>query len=195
MSDLPVVNDAAEWNARSVEHRHGKFPSFAFYSSVANAITTKPELMTVPIDDHAIVRGHAVFDTCTLIDGRLYRLNIHIRRLLDSAAAARIPLPFAGDADANGKRIAEIIARTCAVSGRCEFASIRYWLSAGYGNLSVTPSGCTSTFYCLVHTSLPFPKEWSTVGISEVTFSHARSFPLRNVRSLLFFTPLAPSGP
>ena len=65
--------------------------------------------------------------------------------------------------------MAEIIARTCAASGQHEFASIRYWLSAGYGNLSVTPSGCTSTFYVLVHTSLPFPKEWSSVGIADVT--------------------------
>ena len=46
----------------------------------------------LPIDDHAIVRGHAVFDTCTLRGGRLYRLEIHLERLLASSKPARILL-------------------------------------------------------------------------------------------------------
>lgn len=33
---------------------------YAFYSSVLNGITTEKSLMTVPIDDHMVHRGHAV---------------------------------------------------------------------------------------------------------------------------------------
>eukprot|EP00966_Prymnesium_polylepis_P246130 5693213-Prymnesium_polylepis.1 len=54
--------------------------------------------MTLPIDDHAIVRGHAVFDTASLVGGRLYRLEAHLQRLLKSASAARLKLPFGEDA-------------------------------------------------------------------------------------------------
>ena len=64
-----TVNSAEEWAALGAARsgtRPGDVGLFAFYSSVAGAITTAPELMTLPIDDHAIVRGHAVFDTCTL---------------------------------------------------------------------------------------------------------------------------------
>jgi hypothetical protein len=35
-------------------------------------------LMTVPIDDHMVHRGHAVFDTATLTHGRVYRLDVHL---------------------------------------------------------------------------------------------------------------------
>ena len=47
--------------------------------------------MAIPIDDHAIVRGHAVFDTCSLVNGRMYRLQIHLDRMFASASAARLP--------------------------------------------------------------------------------------------------------
>merc|ERR1719436_240739 len=66
----------------------------AIYSSLVDAIVTDPELMAMPIHDHAIVRGHAVFDTCTVAGGRLYRVDIHLDRHIASAQKARIPLPF-----------------------------------------------------------------------------------------------------
>ena len=34
---------------------------------------TDPALMTIPLDDHMAHRGHAVFDTCTLVDGKVSR--------------------------------------------------------------------------------------------------------------------------
>ena len=78
-SSLPVVADAVDWacllRGRASAGIH------AFYSSVAGAVTTAPECMCMPIDDHAIVRGHAVFDTATLAEGRLYRLEAHLERL------------------------------------------------------------------------------------------------------------------
>ena len=104
-----TVNSAEEWAALGAARsgtRPGEVGLFAFYSSVAGAITTAPELMTLPIDDHAIVRGHAVFDTCTLAAGRMYRLGIHLQRFLQSARAARIPLPYGDDDAANVRQMA-----------------------------------------------------------------------------------------
>lgn len=66
----------------------------AMYSSLVNGIVTDPELMTVNVFDHAIVRGHAVFDTATVSCGRIYRLSAHLDRLLSGAERARIPLPY-----------------------------------------------------------------------------------------------------
>ena len=48
--DLPVVNDAAAWAGRLAAKRTGREGYFAFYSSVAGAITTEAALMTIPID-------------------------------------------------------------------------------------------------------------------------------------------------
>lgn len=137
---------------------------YAFYSSVTGRTTTDPSLMVLPIDDHAIVRGHAVFDTCTLRGGRLYRLDIHLERLLASAKAARIPLPAAWDA----AHFADRIAAAVAASGRRD-ADVRFWLSAGPGNLGVTPAGCATSFYVLVFGGLPLPSSWARDGIAEAT--------------------------
>eukprot|EP00965_Chrysotila_dentata_P261201 6214174-Pleurochrysis_carterae.AAC.4 len=124
--------------------------------------------MSVPIDDHIIVRGHAVFDTASLCAGRLYRLQIHLRRLIDSAAKARLKLPFGPDTNANIERMTQIICATCLASGQ-KGANVRYWLTAGPGNLGVTPSGCVPSFYVLVFAALPFDKSWSMSGIREAT--------------------------
>jgi hypothetical protein len=66
---------------------------YAMYSSILGGIVTDPGLMVLPLDDHMVHRGHAVFDTATLTDGMLYQLDPHLDRLLRSAQMARIKLP------------------------------------------------------------------------------------------------------
>ena len=51
-------------------------------------------LYTIPIDDHAIVRGHAVFDTATVVQGYLYRHRVHVDRFFESASKAGLGLEF-----------------------------------------------------------------------------------------------------
>lgn len=108
---------------------------FAFYSSVTDAITTDPACMVVPVDDHMVHRGHAVFDTANLGGGRVYGLSFHIERLLRSAARARI------EHDYDAATIKSIILHTVAASGVTDDAIIRYWLSAGRGNFGISPKG------------------------------------------------------
>ena len=51
-------------------------------------------LYAIPIDDHAIVRGHAVFDTATVVKGYLYRHRTHVDRFFESAEKAGLSLDF-----------------------------------------------------------------------------------------------------
>ena len=51
-------------------------------------------LYTIPIDDHAIVRGHSVFDTATVVQGYLYRHRVHVDRFFESASKAGLSLEF-----------------------------------------------------------------------------------------------------
>ena len=167
---IEVDNDPCTW-AAAADRISLSSDFFAFYSSTTGRITTDPGLMTVPIDDHAIVRGHAVFDTCTLNGGRLYRLQIHLQRLFSSAASARLPLPFGeGDLEVNRAMMTKIIAAACRASGR-QNADVRFWLTAGTGNLGVTPAGCVPSFYVLVFGGLPMNPKWGTEGISEVSLT------------------------
>lgn len=121
----------------------------AMYSSLVDGIITDPELMALPIDDHAIIRGHAIFDTCTLAGGRVFRLGIHLDRLFKSAKLGRLKLPFGPSEDENRSRMTEIVCQTCVASGLRD-GGVRFFLTAGPGNYGFTPAGCEPAFYCTV---------------------------------------------
>ena len=87
-----------------------------------------------------------MFDTCNVWDGAAYGLTMHLNRLAQSAQMARI-----GDFDK--ERYREIILQTIAATGLRNDVFVRYWLSAGRGDFSVSPSGCKSgpLLYVVVH--------------------------------------------
>src|SRR6478672_7770712 len=64
----------------------------AFYSSQLGGIVTDPALMVIPFDDHMVHRGHGIFDTAALVDGRIYDLEAHLDRFLGSAERSRLAL-------------------------------------------------------------------------------------------------------
>ncbi len=143
---------------------HAKANNFyAMYSSILGGIVTEPALMVLPLDDHMVHRGHAVFDTATLTHGMLYQLEPHLDRLLQSADGARIPLPFPRD------HLRQIILETAAASGKRE-GSIRYWLSAGPGGYGLGPAECVgSTFYVIVFKPEAYPESYYREGIKVVS--------------------------
>ena len=85
---------------------------FAFYSSQLERIVTDPSLMVLPFDDHMVHRGHGIFDTAGLVNGKLYDLDAHLDRFQLSADRSKLRLP-ASRAD-----LREIILKTAAVSGK-----------------------------------------------------------------------------
>lgn len=143
---------------------HSKAANFyAMYSSVLGGIVTDPALMVVPLDDHMVHRGHAVFDTATLAHGMLYQLDLHLERLLRSAELARIRAPFPLE------RLRQIILETAAASDRRD-ASVRYWLSAGPGGFGLGSAEClSSAFYVIVFNQESYPDSYYTEGLRVVT--------------------------
>jgi len=154
---------------------------WAFYSSVLGGITTDPGLFVVPLDDHLVVRGHGVFDTCTLRNGRLYRLDEHLARFEKSMEIARLELP-AGLRE----RLRDIILETAAAAGRPDGA-VRYWAASGPGNFGVTGDGCVGSFYVAVYEDLFPSHSGGPEPIKEVTIPHtlvpAKQPPFSTVKS------------
>ena len=66
---------------------------WAFYSSQLGGIVTDPALMVVPFDDHMVHRGHGVFDTAAIVDGKIYDLEAHLDRFIRSAKTSKLRLP------------------------------------------------------------------------------------------------------
>src|SRR5947207_9422645 len=150
--------------ARLRESVHARATNFyAMYSSVLGGIVTDPALMVLPLDDHMVHRGHAVFDTATLTHGMLYQLDPHLDRLIRSADGARIPLPFTRE------RLRQIILETAAASRQRE-GSVRYWLSAGPGGFGLGPAECVgSSFYVIVFNQELYPASYYTGGMKVIT--------------------------
>jgi len=143
---------------------HSKAANFyAMYSSVLGGIVTDPAFMVLPLDDHMVHRGHAVFDTATLTQGMLYQLDPHLDRLLRSAESACIPPPFPRE------QLRQIILDTAAASRRQE-GSVRYWLSAGPGGFALGPAECVgSSFYVIIFKQEFYPQSYYTEGVKVIT--------------------------
>jgi 4-amino-4-deoxychorismate lyase len=161
--NIPVLK-ADDAIARLRRSSHAKATNYyAMYSSIVGGIITDPALMVLPLDDHMVHRGHAVFDTATLVRGMLYQLDPHLERLVKSANAARISLPSPPE------QLRHIILETVA-AGRQRDGSVRYWLSAGPGGFGLGPSECVaSSFYVIVFNQEIYPETYYTQGMKVIT--------------------------
>jgi 4-amino-4-deoxychorismate lyase len=138
----------------------------AFYSSQLGGIVTDPALMVIPFDDHMVHRGHGIFDTAGIVNGKIYDLEAHLDRFLKSADRSRLPLP------ATRQEMRDIIIRTTAVSGRRD-GSIRYWLTSGPGSLELSPAaGAEPGFFVMIFPGLVYPERYRTEGVRVMTTTY-----------------------
>ncbi len=144
----------------------------AFYSSVWDRIVTNPAQMLVPIDDHMVHRGDAVFEAMRVVAGRVYLLEAHLERLMKSSRAIDLPQVF------NSGKVGDIIARTLQVAVDQEGVApqqfhglVRLFLSRGSGSFSPNPYDCPSPHLYVVITSfVPLAPEKYESGVTAGTF-------------------------
>jgi 4-amino-4-deoxychorismate lyase len=156
---------------------------WAFYSSQFGGIVTDPTLMVIPFDDHMVHRGHGIFDTATLVEGRIYDLEVHLDRFLRSAERSKLRLPV------SRQEMRDIIVRTTAASGRRD-GSIRYWLSSGPGSLELAPAaGAEPGFFVMVFAGLSYPERWYTEGLRVMTTTYPIKAPLYAITKATNYLP------
>lgn len=135
----------------------------AFYSSQLGGVVTDPALMVLPFDDHMVHRGHGIFDTAGIVNGRIYDLEAHLDRFVRSAGRSNLPLY------GSREQMRDIIIKTTALSGRRD-GSIRYWLSSGPGSLELGPAaGAEPGFFVMIFGGLAYPERWTTEGLKVMT--------------------------
>ena len=155
---------------------------WAFYSSQLGGIVTDPALMVVPFDDHMVHRGHGIFDTAAIEDGKIYDLEAHLDRFVRSAGTSKLPLPARDE-------MRDIIVRTAAASGQRN-GSIRYWASAGPGSLGLTPAaGAEPGFFVMIFAGLVYPDTWYTKGLRVMTTTYPIKPPLYAVTKSTNYLP------
>src|SRR6187401_3632852 len=155
----------------------------AFYSSQLGGIVTDPALMVIPFDDHMVHRGHGIFDTAGLIDGRIYDLEAHLDRFLMSAERSKLRVsPSRGE-------MRDIIVKTTAASGTRN-GSIRYWLSSGPGSLELTPAaGAEPGFFVMIFAGLVYPERWNTEGARVMTTTYPIKAPIYAITKATNYLP------
>lgn len=155
----------------------------AFYSSQLGGVVTDPALMVIPFDDHMVHRGHGIFDTARIVNGRIYDLDAHLDRFLKSAERSKLKLP------GTRAEMRDIIIRTTAVSGRRD-GSIRYWLSSGTGSLDLTPvAGADPGFFVMIFAGLVYPDKWKTDGVRVMTTTYPIKPPLYAITKTTNYLP------
>ncbi len=155
----------------------------AFYSSQLGGIVTDPALMLIPFDDHIVHRGHGIFDTAGLVNGRIYDLEAHLDRFERSAERSKLRLPHSRD------EMRDIIVATTAASGRRDGA-IRYWLSSGPGSLELSPAaGAQPGFFVMIFAGLSYPDRWYTDGLKVMTTTYPIKPPLYAITKTTNYLP------
>jgi 4-amino-4-deoxychorismate lyase len=155
----------------------------AFYSSQLGGIVTDPALMVIPFDDHMVHRGHGIFDTAGLVNGRIYDLEAHLDRFLGSAERSRLKLFGSREA------MRDIIIRTTAAS-QLRDGAIRYWLSSGPGSLELSPAaGAQPGFFVMIFGGLSYPERWYTEGLRVMTTTYPIKPPLYAITKATNYLP------
>jgi 4-amino-4-deoxychorismate lyase len=155
----------------------------AFYSSQLGGVVTDPALMVIPFDDHMVHRGHGIFDTAGLVEGRIYDLEAHLDRFLRSAERSKLAL--AGSRE----EMRDIIVKTAAASGQRDGA-IRYWLSSGPGSLELSPAaGAQPGFFVIIFGGLAYPDRWYTQGLRVMTTTYPIKPPLYAITKATNYLP------
>jgi 4-amino-4-deoxychorismate lyase len=156
---------------------------FSFYSSQLGGIVTDPALMVLPFDDHMVHRGHGIFDTAGLINGKIYDLEAHLDRFLLSAERSKLRV------SPSRAEMRDIIIQTTAASGRRD-GSIRYWLSSGPGSLELTPAaGSEPGFFVMVFAGLVYPERWLTQGVKVMTTTYPIKAPIYAITKATNYLP------
>jgi len=157
---IPILN-AHDWCERVMTlPRPGSEKILAFYEHRVGAICHDVRCMLVPMDDHLVHRGDAVFETLLVTERKVINLADHLKRLKYSADGLKLALPCSL-AD-----IEKIILEIARISDVAE-ANIRVLVGRGMGGFGISPDECeTPSLYVVEYVCTPRSELWYAKGLT-----------------------------
>src|SRR6478736_3209424 len=135
----------------------------------------------VSVFDHGLLYGDGVFEGIRFYNGRIFRLEEHIRRLFDSAKAIVLNLPWTQE------EVCKFTCDTVAANGLTD-GYIRLVITRGAGELGLNPYLCpTPSMFIIASTIKLYPEEHYQNGLKIITCATRRPAPaalMPQVRSL-----------
>lgn len=125
----------------------------------------------ISVFDHGLLYGDGVFEGIRIYNGRVFRLEQHIRRLFDCARAIVLNLPWTQE---------EIIRFTCdtVAANQLRDGYIRLVVTRGAGELGLNPYLCPKpSLFIIASTIKLYPDEHYQNGLSIITCATRRPAP------------------
>ena len=125
----------------------------------------------VSVYDHGLLYGDGVFEGIRSYDGRIFKLQTHLRRLFDSAKAIRLTVPY--DLD----RLADAC-HLVVDANQCRDGYVRLCVTRGMGTLGLNPFLCTKPNVFIIADSITlYPDALYRKGLNLITSSVIRNHP------------------
>ena len=122
----------------------------------------------VSVFDHGLLYGDGVFEGIRFYNGRIFRLEEHIRRLFDSARAIVLTLPWTPE------QVCQFTCQTVAANGLTD-GYIRLVVTRGAGELGLNPYLCPQpSMFIIASTIKLYPDEHYQNGLSIITCATRR---------------------
>jgi branched-chain amino acid aminotransferase len=125
----------------------------------------------VSVFDHGLLYGDGIFEGIRFYNGRIFRLEEHIRRLFDSARAIILDLPWTPE---------EVCRFTCETVAANDLTDgyIRLVVTRGAGGLGLNPYLCPKpSMFIIAATIQLYPDEYYINGLSIITCATRRPSP------------------
>lgn len=157
---MPAILPPDDYLARLLATpRPGEDDILAFYEHRLKAICREPRLMLLPLDDHLAHRGDGIFETVKYVDGRLYRLDMHLARMRRSAEGIYLdpPCPW--------EEIRGLVLAVASAGGE-KTGQMRLLMGRGPGGFGINPAECPqASLYIVAYRFTPKPDDWYRKGL------------------------------
>ncbi len=132
----------------------------AFYNHEIKAFCKDPHALLLPLDDHLVHRGDAVFESLTCRDRKIIKLDNHLARLKESLLALKLELSISIE------ELRNLILQTAQLAD-FESGSIKLLIGRGRGGFGVDPKECDEpSIYIIASESKPKGDSFWNKGVT-----------------------------
>ncbi|MDI6785420.1 MAG: branched-chain-amino-acid transaminase [bacterium] len=125
----------------------------------------------ISIFDHGLLYGDGIFEGIRSYNGRVFKLNEHLKRLYDSAKAITLTIPLSIE------ELREAVLLTLR-SNKLRDAYIRLVVTRGKGDLGLDPKNCPKPSIFIITDKIKlYPEEFYKNGLEIVTVVTRRNIP------------------
>ncbi len=125
----------------------------------------------ISVYDHGLLYGDGVFEGIRVYAGKIFRVDVHLKRLYDSARAIRLVIPM------SVQQFQAALEQTVAANNFKD-CYIRAVVTRGVGYLGLNPNKCERpSVFIIADTIEMYPKETYEKGMAVITASVIRNHP------------------